>query len=47
VDVFWGAGPRAELAAGMMKQKGRLLFLVPRPGRAAPLVAPVPVTPPK
>ncbi|QDE72063.1 transglycosylase [Myxococcus xanthus] len=47
VDVFWGAGPQAELAAGMMKQKGRLLFLVPRPGRAAPLVAPVPVTPPK
>jgi membrane-bound lytic murein transglycosylase A len=30
VDVFWGRGPDAELAAGMMKQKGRLLFLVPR-----------------
>jgi membrane-bound lytic murein transglycosylase A len=30
VDVFWGRGPEAELAAGMMKQKGRLLFLVPR-----------------
>ncbi|HEX8699287.1 MAG TPA: MltA domain-containing protein [Myxococcaceae bacterium] len=31
VDVFWGRGPEAELAAGMMKQKGRLFFLVPRP----------------
>ncbi|XXF79958.1 MltA domain-containing protein [Myxococcaceae bacterium GXIMD 01537] len=30
VDVFWGRGEEAELAAGMMKQKGRLLFLVPR-----------------
>jgi len=30
VDVFWGRGPAAELAAGMMKQKGRLFFLVPR-----------------
>ncbi|NMO17073.1 transglycosylase [Pyxidicoccus fallax] len=30
VDVYWGPGPDAELAAGMMKQKGRLLFLVPR-----------------
>jgi membrane-bound lytic murein transglycosylase A len=30
VDVFWGRGPEAELAAGLMKQKGRLLFLVPR-----------------
>lgn len=30
VDVFWGRGPEAELSAGMMKQKGRLLFLVPR-----------------
>jgi membrane-bound lytic murein transglycosylase A len=30
VDIFWGNGPEAELAAGMMKQKGRLLFLVPR-----------------
>ncbi|MCP3062616.1 MltA domain-containing protein [Myxococcus sp. K38C18041901] len=31
VDVFWGRGSQAELAAGMMKQKGRLLFLVPKP----------------
>ncbi len=30
VDVFWGGGPEAELAAGMMKQKGQLLFFVPR-----------------
>ncbi|ADO70097.1 murein transglycosylase A [Stigmatella aurantiaca] len=34
VDVFWGRGPEAELAAGMMKQKGRLLFLVPRSPQA-------------
>jgi membrane-bound lytic murein transglycosylase A len=33
VDVFWGRGPEAELAAGLMKHKGRLLFLVPRPPR--------------
>ncbi|QSQ12123.1 murein transglycosylase A [Myxococcus landrumensis] len=31
VDVFWGRGPEAELAAGMMKQQGRLFFLVPKP----------------
>jgi membrane-bound lytic murein transglycosylase A len=30
VDVFWGRGPDAELAAGMMKQKGYLLFFAPR-----------------
>lgn len=30
VDVFWGRGAEAELAAGMMKQRGRLFFLVPR-----------------
>jgi membrane-bound lytic murein transglycosylase A len=30
VDVFWGRGPDAELAAGMMKQKGRLIFFAPR-----------------
>ncbi|WP_224365722.1 murein transglycosylase A [Hyalangium versicolor] len=30
VDIFWGRGPEAELSAGLMKQKGRLLFLVPR-----------------
>jgi len=30
VDVFWGRGPDAELAAGLMKQKGRLFFLVPK-----------------
>ena len=30
VDVFWGRGPDAELAAGLMKQKGRLVFLVPK-----------------
>ncbi len=30
-DVFWGAGRRAEYAAGHMKQPGRLWQLVPRP----------------
>ncbi len=30
VDVFWGRGPEAELAAGLMKQPGELYFLVPR-----------------
>ena len=31
VDVFWGRGAEAELAAGLMKQPGRLYFLVPKP----------------
>jgi len=31
VDLFWGRGDDAELAAGLMKQPGRLYFLVPRP----------------
>lgn len=30
VDVFWGQGPQATLSAGMMKQPGRLFFLVPK-----------------
>ncbi|MGH7318647.1 MAG: murein transglycosylase A [Candidatus Rokuibacteriota bacterium] len=30
VDVFWGRGGEAELAAGMMKQPGELYFLLPR-----------------
>lgn len=34
VDVFWGRGPEAELAAGMMKQKGSLLFFAPRTSAA-------------
>ena len=34
VDLFWGRGPKAELAAGLMKQPGDLYFLVPRPGPA-------------
>ena len=29
-DVFWGSGPRAEYAAGHMKQDGRYYILVPR-----------------
>jgi membrane-bound lytic murein transglycosylase A len=29
-DLFWGNGSRAELAAGRMKQRGRLWRLVPR-----------------
>ena len=35
VDVFWGRGSDAELAASEMKQLGDLYFLVPKPaGRA-------------
>ena len=30
VDLFWGRGPEAELAAGLMKQPGALYFLAPR-----------------
>jgi len=30
VDIFWGRGADAELAAGLMKQPGTLYFLVPR-----------------
>ncbi len=30
VDVFWGGGAEAELAAGLMKQSGELYFLVPK-----------------
>jgi membrane-bound lytic murein transglycosylase A len=32
VDVFWGRGESAAFAAGMMRQPGRLYFLVPRAG---------------
>jgi membrane-bound lytic murein transglycosylase A len=28
VDIFWGSGPYAELAAGHMKQTGTLFFFV-------------------
>lgn len=35
-DVFWGQGPQATLAAGMMKQPGQLYFLVPKSPVAAP-----------
>ena len=31
VDVFWGRGPDAELAASEMKQEGELYVLVPKP----------------
>jgi membrane-bound lytic murein transglycosylase A len=30
-DLFWGNGPYAEIAAGHMKQPGRMFFLVLRP----------------
>ncbi len=30
VDFFWGRGTEAATAAGLMKQSGRLFFLVPR-----------------
>lgn len=31
VDIFWGSGPYAEIAAGHMKQTGELYFLVLKP----------------
>jgi membrane-bound lytic murein transglycosylase A len=33
VDVFWGRGAEAELAASEMRQLGDLYFLVPKPAR--------------
>ena len=30
-DLFWGTGPKAETAAGLMKQPGRMWLLTPRP----------------
>jgi membrane-bound lytic murein transglycosylase A len=33
VDLFWGRGGEAELAASEMKQLGDLYFLVPKPAR--------------
>lgn len=39
VDVFWGRGNDAELAASEMKQLGELYFLVPKPSRRV-VVAP-------
>jgi membrane-bound lytic murein transglycosylase A len=31
VDLFWGSGPEAEIAAGHLKHPGKLYFLVLRP----------------
>lgn len=31
VDLFWGRGPSAKQAAGVMKNNGRLVYFVPRP----------------
>ena len=44
VDVFWGRGPDAELAASEMKQEGELYVLVPKPPgiRRLPPVRPEP-----
>jgi membrane-bound lytic murein transglycosylase A len=28
VDLFWGQGPDAEVAAGSMQQEGKLFFLL-------------------
>jgi membrane-bound lytic murein transglycosylase A len=30
-DLFWGSGPYAEIAAGYMKNSGKLYFLVLKP----------------
>ena len=35
VDFFWGRGESAAFAAGLMRQPGRLYFLVPRPTSVA------------
>lgn len=40
VDVFWGQGEQAVLAAGMMKQRGRLFFLVPKASADAAVAKP-------
>lgn len=45
VDVFWGRGSAAELAAGLMRQAGRLYVLVPRPSQGATLPDPSAGTP--
>ncbi|HMH53310.1 MAG TPA: MltA domain-containing protein [Candidatus Acidoferrum sp.] len=37
VDVFWGRGPDADLAASEMKQPGELYVLVPKPPGIRPL----------
>src|SRR5712691_9293899 len=37
VDVFWGRGPDADLAASEMKQPGELYVLVPKPLGVRPL----------
>jgi membrane-bound lytic murein transglycosylase A len=37
VDVFWGRGSEAELAASEMKQDGELYVLVPKPAGIRPL----------
>jgi membrane-bound lytic murein transglycosylase A len=37
VDVFWGRGPDADLAASEMKQPGALYVLVPKPAGIRPL----------
>jgi membrane-bound lytic murein transglycosylase A len=37
VDVFWGSGPDADLAASEMKQPGELYVLVPKPPGIRPL----------
>lgn len=29
-DLFWGAGPQAEAAAGAMKARGRAIVLAPK-----------------
>ena len=37
VDVFWGRGPDADLAASEMKQPGELYVLVPKPPGIRPI----------
>ena len=30
VDIFWGRGPQADVAASEMKEPGELYFVVPK-----------------
>jgi len=39
VDLFWGKGSDAKQAAGVMKGKGRLVYMVPRPDFLSRLIA--------
>ncbi len=41
-DFFWGRGNDAAFTAGLMKQPGRMIFLVPKPAASDPAPATTP-----